>query len=207
RVFEAATEIRAIGAGLGLGYNAMKAFNRLGLRDEVVALGRLLPSFTIYDQKGKKITKTDSKRTSEKFGMDNFTIHRGKLHAFLISKLEKNSLVTSKKAVSVEQSEGTVKIKFEDGSDYSSDYLIVADGIHSEIRQQLLPNTRPRYAGYTCWRAVIDAGHLQIEESSETWGTEGRFGIVPLNENKIYWFACINARHDDPTMKNMTVEG
>ncbi len=207
KVFEAAPEIKAIGAGLGLGANAMKAFHRIGLRDEVVSLGRLLPSFTIYDQKGKVITSTNSKVMSEKFGMDNFTIHRGKLHEFLISKLAKDSLVTSRKAVGVEQTEGVVKIKFEDGGSYSADYVIVADGIHSQIRQQLLPNARPRYAGYTCWRAVVDAGQLQIEESSETWGTVGRFGIVPLRDNKIYWFACVNAGQNDPEMKHLKVEG
>jgi 2-polyprenyl-6-methoxyphenol hydroxylase-like FAD-dependent oxidoreductase len=36
--------------------------------------------------------------------------------------------------------------------------------------------------------------------ASETWGTDGRFGIVPLAGNKIYWFACINAGQNDPVL-------
>jgi hypothetical protein len=65
------------------------------------------------------------------------------------------------------------------------------------------PNSKERYAGYTCWRAIIDNTKLQITESSETWGSKGRFGIVPLAHNKIYWFACINAKAQDEKMKGI----
>ncbi|MNZ60465.1 FAD-dependent urate hydroxylase [compost metagenome] len=34
--------------------------------------------------------------------------------------------------------------------------------------------------------------------ASETWGTGGRFGIVPLSKGRIYWFACVRAREADP---------
>lgn len=60
QIFESAPEIKAVGAGLGLGANAIAAFDRLGLKYEVVERGRALPSFSIYDQKKKLITRTDS---------------------------------------------------------------------------------------------------------------------------------------------------
>ena len=63
-VFESAEKIKAIGAGLGLAANALQAFKRLGILDEVIDRGRILPSFTIYDEKGRKITRTDSKKIS-----------------------------------------------------------------------------------------------------------------------------------------------
>lgn len=86
-----------------------------------------------------------------------------------------------------------------------ADFLIVADGIHSVIRTQLLPEADPRYAGYTCWRAVIENKDLDIIQSSETWGRKGRFGIAPLANGLLYWFACINAPAKDPRMKEFTV--
>jgi len=71
-----------------------------------------------------------------------------------------------------------------------------------------LPECKPRYAGYTCWRAVIDAtpGDLNLDTVSETWGKAGRFGIVPLTNNRIYWFACINAPQYDLSKKEYTVK-
>jgi 2-polyprenyl-6-methoxyphenol hydroxylase-like FAD-dependent oxidoreductase len=107
--------------------------------------------------------------------------------------------------VDIEQTNDSVIIKFGDGSIHETNFLIAADGIHSPIRKKLLPQTEPRYAGYTCWRAVIDNTHLNLSETSETWGTKGRFGISPLKDNKIYWYACINAPQNDASLKSFKV--
>lgn len=85
-IFEAAPEIKGVGAGLALAANAMKGFDRLGLMEEIVGLGKVLPSFSILDQKGKVITKADSGAISQKWGVDNFLIHRADLHKFYCPK-------------------------------------------------------------------------------------------------------------------------
>ena len=46
---------------------------------------------------------------------------------------------------------------------------------------------------------------MTLQEASETWGASGRFGIVPLADNKIYWFACINAPQNDKAMRQFKV--
>jgi 2-polyprenyl-6-methoxyphenol hydroxylase-like FAD-dependent oxidoreductase len=51
--------------------------------------------------------------------------------------------------------EGVTAI-FADGSRATGDLLIGADGIYSTVRQQLLPEARPEYAGYVAWRGVLD---------------------------------------------------
>src|SRR5690606_38387489 len=126
---------------------------KLGIANEIAAKGKLLTSFTISDQKGKIITKKESKDISEKYGLDNFAIHRADLHEVLLSKIKASNLRTGKKAVIANQNNNGVRITFEDGSTHETDFLIVADGIHSAIRRSLLPSSIPRYAGYTCWRA------------------------------------------------------
>ena len=169
-IFEAAPNIRAVGAGLGLGANAMIALERLDIRDEVVEHGRILPSFSILDKNGKLITKTDSQKMSNRYGVDNFTIHRAELHRLLLSKIDENSISTNKRAVDFEQSENSVTIFFDDGSQQETEFLIAADGIHSVIRKKLIPDSEPRFAGYTCWRAVIINSSLGLSESSEFRG-------------------------------------
>jgi 2-polyprenyl-6-methoxyphenol hydroxylase-like FAD-dependent oxidoreductase len=34
---------------------------------------------------------------------------------------------------------------------------------------------------------------LGLTGASETWGPGKRFGIVPLRDGRVYWFACLNA--------------
>jgi 2-polyprenyl-6-methoxyphenol hydroxylase-like FAD-dependent oxidoreductase len=204
-IYEAAPNIKVIGAGLGLGANAIMAFDRLGIKDEVIARGRIIPSFSILDQNGRIITRTNSERISAKYGVDNFTIHRAELHHLLLSKINPQSICINKKAINIEREGDRSKIYFQDGTIHETDFLIVADGIHSVIRKKLVPDSEPRYAGYTCWRAVIDNTNLNLNETSETWGAGKRFGIVPLANNKIYWFACTNALKGDDRFKRFKI--
>jgi 2-polyprenyl-6-methoxyphenol hydroxylase-like FAD-dependent oxidoreductase len=205
-IFESAPTIKGIGAGLVLAANAIKGFQALAIADEIIQQGRLLSSFILYDEKGKEIIKTNSQEISKKYGADNFTISRAALHKLLLSKLDPARIHPGKQVFNLERSKNSVLIKFNDNTYHETDFVVAADGIHSAVRKKLLPEALPRYAGYTCWRAIIDNSNLNLTESSETWGTRGRFGIVPLTGNEIYWFACINAPGNDRKMQEMKIK-
>lgn len=204
-VFEAADTLKPVGAGLGLAANAIKALDKLGIKDKVIEKGRLLPSFTIKDENDKIITYTDSVKVSREYGVDNFTIHRAALHQVLLAEIPEDQVFTGKRCVDVNLDQDLIKLIFKDGSHFETDYLIVADGIHSLIRQKLIPESIPRFAGYTCWRAVMDNSRLKIENSYEIWGNNGRFGAVPLANNQLYWFAAVNSTANNPVFKNFRI--
>lgn len=204
-IFEAAPVIKPLGAGIVLAANAMKALHKIGIADDIIAKGRQLSAFCIYEKNGRLINRTDSTAMSAKYGLDNFAIHRAALHEVLLSKLDNKNIYTAKRAVAAEQQNDKITLAFEDGSTHKTDLLIVADGIHSPIRRQLVPSSLPRYSGYTCWRGMMKTDELTLTESTETWGKEGRFGMVQLAGNMFYWFACINAPQHDQHMKNFTV--
>jgi 2-polyprenyl-6-methoxyphenol hydroxylase-like FAD-dependent oxidoreductase len=119
-----------------------------------------------------------------------------------LSQIDASSVIRGKRSKYILNSGNGYDIVFEDGSTINAGYIIVAEGIHSAIRQQFLPHSKERYSGYTCWRGVATIPGLNIQEASETWGKNGRFGIVPLENDKIYWFAVKNAKQNDPEMKS-----
>lgn len=204
-LFEAAPAIQPLGAGLALAANAMQAFGRLGLADQVVQQGRQLDAFTILDERGKVVTRTDSRGLSQRYGINNFAIHRADLHGVLLAQLPPAAIQTGKRAIGIDQQPNGVLVHFDDGNYHRTDYLLVADGIHSLLRQQLLPGSTPRYAGYTCWRAVVHWPGNPLHEATETWGSQGRVGVVPLTGDRVYWFACVNAPAHSPAMRRTTV--
>ena len=56
--------------------------------------------------------------------------------------------------IGFEQTETQVIANFENGRREKADLLIGADGFRSAVRNQLLPDLRPCYAGYVVWRGA-----------------------------------------------------
>ena len=203
-VYEHAPQIKPLGAGLVLAANAVKALAEIGISDAVIGVGKVIEKIALKDQQGRVLNETDSEKISQQYGVvSNFTIHRADLHQVLIGHLQKGTLHLGKGCVDFKQNNSKVTLYFSDGTFVDSDCAIACDGIHSIFRKKLLPHSLPRYAGYTCWRAVIDnlPGDFNWSETSETWGPGSRFGIAPLANNRVYWFACLNAPENDQAMR------
>ncbi|HEY1024444.1 MAG TPA: FAD-dependent monooxygenase [Sphingobacteriaceae bacterium] len=205
-IFEAAPEIKPVGAGLALSANAIKALQKIGIADTIIPYGRLLPYFSIHDKKGKVISMVDSVAISRKFGMHNFMIHRADLHRALLEQLNTRTVHTSKKAINMKRDGRCIHISFADGTVHETEMLIIADGINSVLRRKVIPDAAIRYSGYTCWRGLLTDPGISISGPAETWAPEGRFGIAPLAQNKIYWYACINAAANDASFRNFSIE-
>jgi len=208
-VYEAAKAIKPIGAGIGLAANAMKALEQLGIAQNVMARGRPLVSLRMLDDQGKIISDQNTELMDKMERGKNLVIHRAALHEVLLEHLKPETLICGKKCSGIKQYEDEVSVRFSDGTEIVAHLIIAADGIHSTIRKQLIPTSVPRFAGYTCWRAVIENPGTSINHSvsAETWCKQGRFGISPLTNNKIYWYACIKTHQNNPQMQNMTPTG
>ncbi|MBL7829322.1 MAG: FAD-dependent monooxygenase [Saprospiraceae bacterium] len=205
-VYEAAPAFKPLGAGLLLAANAIQGYQNLGIAEKIISKGHLLPYFKVLDQNGKVITSADAGSIGRKYGLHNFAIHRADLHEALVTELDADQLHTNHQATGFSlQTDGSVLVHFESHESVHTEFVIASDGIHSPFRKQLLPHSTPRYAGYTCWRAVVDARSIQLDAASETWGAGRRFGIVPLADHKVYWFACVNAPENDTEIRSKTI--
>lgn len=200
KVFEKVPNLRGLGAGLILSPNAWKAIDVLGLTELLRPVSQELSSFSLRSHSGK-VLNTQSGNRAEVLskGERSWSIHRGDLHRLLIDALPQDVLQTGSATQAVRQDHTGVTLTLANGREVEGAALIAADGIHSPVRRQVHPHRKSRYAGYTCWRGVVDM-ELGHAKASETWGHAGRFGIVPLSSNRVYWFATKNAPRKDSTM-------
>jgi len=165
QVFEAAAEIRPVGAGITLAGNALLAYRALGLDAQVMAAGRAMRAARLMLANGRVLMATDFGKFAEQYGVTSVAIHRAALHRVLLDALQPGTVHTHSRAVGVDTASPVrPALLLEDGRRVGADVVIGADGLRSPIRQQLLPGARLRYSGQTCWRAVVELPAAMVDQ-------------------------------------------
>ena len=199
-VFERVKEQQEVGAGLTLWANAMHALQQLGLPELLPSIGQPLSRSCILSWRGEILSETPMKALAERFGTPLVAAHRADLLAELLRAVGEDVVQSGVACTGFRQDETGVRLQQASGEEVSGDLLVGADGIHSTMRAQVFGAAKPRYAGYTAWRGVAfttpEGWNEQV--ATETWGSGKRFGLVPLSQGRIYWFATLNAPEGTP---------
>lgn len=200
-IFEASEDFGKAGSGINLAINAMQVFKRLGLYEEIAALGNHTNSLRITDEKLNTITNVSLLNSEKIHQVKAFAIHRATLHTILVNRLQDVKIHLGKRLKSLTQTENEVNFEFEDGTAYSSNLLIGGDGIHSVVRKAIFDNTTLRVAKQVCWRGIVKIETLKMYQTqlTELWGKGKRFGFVHINEDEVYWYALVNYKTDYKT--------
>jgi 2-polyprenyl-6-methoxyphenol hydroxylase-like FAD-dependent oxidoreductase len=194
-VFERARELREIGAGLSLMANATGALNGMGLAGALRGMGQTIGVAEIRAWRGDLLSRVPAWRITEKVGARSAAVHRADLQAALVRELGDENVRLGASCVGFDQESGGVRAFFADGTEERADLLVGADGLRSTIRQSLLGDGSPRYAGYTAWRAVVSPreGLVPAGEAVEVWGRGVRFIRAGIGRGRVYWAATKNA--------------
>ncbi len=194
-LIERASAMRADGAGLMLGINAMKILGELGLAEAVVEQGQVLRAMGIVNARGGSLGKVDGFYMEKETGYKTIAIHRKKFHEILSAGIPEERIFTGVYATKFEHVRDGVCVTLSNSKECFFDLVVAADGIHSSTRVCLGVASQLRYSGYTCWRFVIECPQIgETDEASEYWGKGRRFGVVPLGDGRLYCFATLNAQ-------------
>jgi 2-polyprenyl-6-methoxyphenol hydroxylase-like FAD-dependent oxidoreductase len=192
KVFEQASVLTEIGAGIWVAPNGLKVYEKLELANDIIEAGRTLEKISVVDIKQNPISVIDGEKVRAKHGFKTVAIHRGKLQQVLLSKIPKENLVLGKRFKSYSQASNKVIAEFEDGSRYETDFLIIADGIKSNGRLQLNSDSHLRYSGQSCWRFVTEFEYPKAEDGNmyEIWSNKKglRVGYSQINSKQVYVF-------------------
>lgn len=192
-VYEQAEELRAVGAGLTIWANAIKALRKLGVAEAVVHRGAKIERGELRTASGRVLSRSHPGELEQRFGEPTIAIHRADLHDILLDALPPGTVRLNAKCVRFEDDEEGVSASFSNGQTDRAQLLVGADGIHSVIREQLFPEVKLRYSGYTTWRGVVETrDEAALGTTSESWGCGQRFGIVRVDTERVYWFSTAN---------------
>lgn len=207
-VYEQASAFKPLGAGIGIGSNAMLALQKIGVAEEIIKAGMPLYEQRFLNETFKVMNTIDYSLLKEKFGEENIAIQRADLHEALYQAVDPAYIYFNQGVTDFTQEDDGVTVTFNDREEKKFDYVIAADGIHSIFRRKLVPTSQARYANYTCWRGTTkNVGDVPLHISSEAWSKRGRFGWAPLANGDVYWFACVNAWEQDEYYRSMNKAG
>ena len=194
-VYEAAPELRAIGAGIWMPPNAMQVLGRLGLAEAVAGEGARLDRAELRDFRAGVLQRADVGGAARRFGYPNVAIHRGRLHRVLLDALPAGAVHLGSTCREVVPGDGGAAVRFADGGEVRAEVVVGADGAHSRVREAVAPGARLRYSGQSSYRAVtpfrLPYGFAGV--GWEVWGPGRRFGFSAIGHGEVYWFGTLDA--------------
>ncbi len=203
-VYEAAAELKEIGAGVALHANAMRVLRAIGVEEAVRKVaGGSEWAVTKNGVSGRVISKTSRKRQAAAFGLEGATVHRADLLDVLADALPAGLVALGKRCVSASTEGDAAVARFADGSTAEADVIIGADGIHSAVRTALFGPDAPRFTGKICYRSVIPAAAVRgggpSPDNGQWLGPHGTIVLYPMRGEELINVVC---HYDDDSYRH-----
>ena len=180
-VYEQASVLREVGAGVAISPNAVKVLHRLGLAESLRAAGVASLSMDSRDwQTGALLGRVPlADAAVARWGAPFYHLHRADLHDALRSALGDQHITLGARCVAVEQNASTVTVRFADGREAIGDLVIGADGIHSTVRDYVAGPDQSTWSRQISWRGLAPASigsdlGLEVRHHS-FWGPRKQF--------------------------------
>lgn len=202
-LYEQASELTELGAGLQVGPNAVKIYRALGLEAELRAIaGEPINALTLNWTDSLPLARGKMRgNMAAQFGAPYYTVHRGDMLRIVAQPVPDAILHRGKRCAGVANIGNTAVARFADGSEIEADIIVGCDGIRSKVRESLFGAAAPRQTGMECWRAtvpvekvtnrIIGTGERFSTDDSVNWlGPVGRVVCYPICSGRVFNVFC-----------------
>ncbi len=153
-VYEQASALGEIGAGVFVTPNAVRHLARVGLGPAVEKWGARVGRDSYYFRHDgtpiAPVQVSDAAGWNATFGM-----HRADFVDFLAANLPGGIVHTGHRAVGFEQNDHVARVKFANGATAEAPVVVAADGIHSALRAYVFPPSQPIFHGTISYRGLV----------------------------------------------------
>jgi 2-polyprenyl-6-methoxyphenol hydroxylase-like FAD-dependent oxidoreductase len=197
-IYEAYPYTGGVGGGLSLAPNGMNVLGELGLAEKVKACGTVALEACFRSETGRVLARIDN--GSKKYSQPAVTLRRADLHEVLAQEMKRQGIAVAYEKrltdISYPSDHKKVVAHFADGSYAKGDILIGADGIHSQTRQSVLPESpKPAYVGiigiggFVPLSAVPGLTDRDRQSLNFTFGHRGFFGYCGARSDEVMWWS------------------
>ncbi|WP_027943877.1 FAD-dependent monooxygenase [Amycolatopsis taiwanensis] len=158
-VYEQASRLGEVGAGLVVAPNAARQLRKLGVLDALRERAVQLDTGWEFRrwQDGTVLSAENLADACERrYGEQTYTAHRADLLRVIEALVPPENIVLGHKCVAVEPG-ARPRLRFADRQAVEADVVIGADGVHSVVRGALFGATPATYSGLCAFRALVPA--------------------------------------------------
>ncbi|MBW4591718.1 MAG: FAD-dependent monooxygenase [Brasilonema angustatum HA4187-MV1] len=194
QVYEKAGFLRSVGAGLSILPNGLNSLEAIapGITESLKNAGSKTQMLTLKKSTGEMIAQK-SVTLMEKYGQPMLLIRWSRLQEILAAALLGETIHLDYRCIGFEQNDKGVEVYFDGKNIVQADLLIGADGLNSAVRQTLIGDGDPRYAGRMSWRAVLKFSHSMLppNEVMSMTAPDGskNFSFFDLGSGYMFWAA------------------
>jgi len=193
-IFEQASQLGEVGAGLQIAPNGTRVLKALGLdaalqtcvspaRGKEIRMWNTGQSWKLFDLGDDCLAR---------FGAPYWMVHRGDLHRVLLSAFAQRSrrpVHLNARILLAQSHDSGVTFRLHDGSFHEADALLAADGVHSVLREQLLGEEKAHFTGLLAWRGLVPmdriAAHLQNPVGTNWVGPGAHVVTYPVRAGEL----------------------
>lgn len=190
-IYDRAHELRPAGAGISLWSNGVKVLNKLGLGEQLAAIGGEMNAMEYRSHTDESLSFVDLRPLFEQVGQRPYPVARTDLQTMLLEAFGPEHVHLGRLCVEVEQDDHSATAIFANGERVSGDLVIGADGIHSAVRAHVVGHrVDRRYARYVNWNGLVKADPELCEK--DLWvlyvGDNKRASMMPVGGDRFYFF-------------------
>ncbi|NNU48987.1 NAD(P)-binding protein [Rhizobium sp. WYCCWR 11279] len=197
QIFEQAPSFSRLGAGIHMGPNVLKIFQRIGMDQKLIDIS----STPAYWFSRDGLTGDYLSRIPlEGYGATYCTVHRGDLSALQMDTMTPGTVQFNKRLTRLEDNGSDVYLEFQDGTKARATIVIGADGINSRVRETLLGAEKPNYSGWVGHRAMISGEKLKkfdltFEDCVKWWGPDRHMMVYYTTSRRDEYYYVTGVPH------------
>lgn len=184
-------------SGIFVYSNGLASLQAIGVLPGILEAGFVIPQGrnAWYDHTGAPLVQTFYPSAPGTGLPAILGIRRSELHRVLLARMQALGVQVHLSSMLHRfddlQEQDAVQVELASGLRLQCSVLVGADGVRSQLREQLFPDVMPHDTGFGVWRS-IHRRPPQLVDKIMMMGVGKRLGIMPISQEQLYVYATSN---------------